>query len=90
MGDSQRSNAAAMGVVPGWPDYMLYGPLRMAGEDLDRPGLALEMKRRKGGKTSLEQLAILEKLRDRGWVAEIAFGADDAIAWIELCFGRRR
>lgn len=78
----------ALGVKPGVPDVII----------LDRPprrpdvrGVAIELKRRKGGRLSTYQRWWLDRLRELGWIAERCDGADDAIRLLEsLGYGKRR
>lgn len=48
-------------------------------------GVALEMKRRKGGIVSDEQRVWLEDLNRNGWLVGVMKGADEAIELLELC-----
>lgn len=71
----------AAGVKPGIPDILIF----------DRPskfeyyvGVAIELKRCRGGKVSAEQQRWCDALRMRGWRALIAHGANDAIRELEL------
>jgi len=82
--EGKRSKAAggrlkAMGMKAGFPDFLI----------LDAPpynhtckGVAIELKRQKGGKVSDEQRQWLDDLRHRGWMAEVMEGANDAITWL--------
>lgn len=64
----------AEGVKRGVPDYMF--PLRRGGY----AGLAIELKRVKGGQTSAEQRAWITWLRGQGWRAEVCKGWEEAWA----------
>jgi hypothetical protein len=64
------------GVKPGIPDLFL--PCARGGWH----GLYIEMKRRKGGRLSDEQAAMLEALREQGYCAWVCKGANDAIELI--------
>lgn len=80
-----RSKAAAgklkaAGVRPGVPDYLL--PVAVRGVDFWR-GLAIELKRTKGGAASSEQSDWLAHLDDEGWRVAICKG--HAHAWREIC-----
>ena len=46
-------------------------------------GLRIEMKRRKGGVVSIEQLAWHNLLRKQGYAVRVCKGADDAIQALE-------
>jgi len=43
-------------------------------------GVAIELKRRKGGVVSDAQRTFLERCADNGWLAQVCHGAEDAIA----------
>lgn len=53
-------------------------------------GTAIELKRRNGRPSDVSdvQRAWLEALAKRGWKTHVAFGADDAIAYVEGLYGR--
>ena len=61
-----------MGVWAGWPDVFVPLPTPIY------HGFFCEMKRRKGGKVSPAQVECLQYLRDKGYYAEVANGADEA------------
>lgn len=76
-GHRARRTAAAMraeGVRRGVPDYLF--PLARGGH----PGLAIELKRAKGGRTSPEQREWLAHLEAQGWRAVVAHGWEQAWA----------
>jgi hypothetical protein len=74
-----------LGVKPGVPDLLIFDP---PPRFPDYVGVALELKREKGGRLSDEQAEWLEKLRLRGWMAEHHAGSNAAIDWLEsLGFG---
>lgn len=76
-----------MGVKRGVPDYLIFDAPRGS----SAPGVAIELKRRKGGKTTDEQKQWLADLRDRGWLVKVCRGADDAIAYLRsLGYGRAK
>jgi hypothetical protein len=62
------------GVRPGFPDFVVVLPGRV---------IAIELKRRKGGKVSDYQKLWIEALRDAGMPAFVCEGADQAITVIE-------
>lgn len=64
----------AEGVKPGVPDYLL--PVARG----EHPGLAIELKRAKGGRTSPEQREWLAHLEAQGWRAVVAHGWEQAWA----------
>lgn len=83
-----RSKAAAgklwaEGVRPGVPDYIL--PVRVGqmeyGDKFN--GLAIELKRKKGGAASDDQADWLEWLDDNGWRAVVCKGHERA--WAVIC-----
>jgi hypothetical protein len=63
----------AEGVKKGVPDILFPCPVGAY------PGLAIEMKRRKGGKVSTEQKEYMNWLREKGWWVQVCRGADEAI-----------
>ena len=62
----------AMGMRPGFPDFFIYEARN------GYHGLAIELKRIKGGTVSATQKQCLQELRDRGYRAEVAKGFDEA------------
>lgn len=68
------------GYVKGFPDLFIYEP---RGEF---HGLAIEMKKEKGGTVSPEQKEWQEQLRDRNYLSYICKGAEDAIKKIDEYF----
>ncbi len=51
-------------------------------------GVAIELKRQKGGRVTPEQTAWLEHLKARGWAVAVCRGAMEAIRFLqELGFG---
>ena len=75
-GRMQWVQLARSGVAPGVPDILVFEAV--AGYR----GVALEMKTAKG-KVSIEQARWIAALRERGWYAFVAYGADEAIAKLE-------
>jgi hypothetical protein len=69
----QRITNAQMGVLPGIPDVIMY---------LGKQLYCLELKALKG-KLSAEQQSIGHMFRTQGAITGVAFGLDDAIAWLE-------
>ena len=69
----EAHNLRMQGVKAGIPDIFL--PVARGGWH----GLYIEMKRRKGGRLSDEQAAMLEALREQGYCAWVCKGANDAI-----------
>lgn len=72
-----RVKQARLGVKKGFPDIIIF--------DAPEPykGIAIELKRVKGGRVSKEQKEWLEKLENRGWLVKVCHGADEAITWLE-------
>lgn len=73
-----------MGVVPGVSDLFL--PVARHGYH----GLWIEMKRQQGGRLSPKQKDWLEGMREEGYKAVRADGAEEAIAILEEYLGIRR
>jgi hypothetical protein len=49
-------------------------------------GVAVELKRQKGGQLQDSQEEWLQKLEHRGWLTKVCEGADEAIDWLEKIF----
>jgi len=84
----EASNLKRQGVRAGIPDVLVFShaPLRP-----DARGVAIELKRERGGRTSAEQRAWLDRMTGLGWVTYIAHGSRDAIRFLEsVGFGRPR
>ena len=64
------------GVKPGVPDVLIF----------DSPGIAIELKRKKGGRLRKSQKEWLRKLAARNWITNVCHGADEAIDWLEELF----
>lgn len=64
-----------LGVRRGVPDLQMPAPNYKTGAH----GLFIEMKA-EGGRLSPEQKAMLERLKRRGYCAEVCYGADEAIS----------
>lgn len=69
------------GYVKGFPDLFIYEP------NQDYKGLAIEMKKEKGGVASPEQKWWQEQLRNRGYASYICRGNEEAIKVIDEYFG---
>jgi hypothetical protein len=65
-----------LGLKKGVPDILIFDPPRK-GEGF--VGVAIELKRKKGGRVSPEQEGWLEALKEVGWYATVCNGADEAI-----------
>jgi len=68
------------GYVKGFPDLFIYEP------NADYHGLAIEMKKEKGGVASPEQKSWQEQLRNRGYASYICKGSEEAIKIIDEYF----
>ena len=68
------------GYVKGFPDLFIYEP------NADYHGLAIEMKKEKGGVASPEQKEWQEQLRNRGYASYICKGSEEAIKTIDEYF----
>lgn len=85
-----RSKAAGarmkrLGTSPGVPDLLVFSS---PPNEPDRVGVAIEMKRRKGGTVSLSQERWMRGLEEMGWVVFVAKGAEEAIMRLrELGYG---
>lgn len=62
----------AQGVTPGVPDLFFAVPRGR------KAGLFIEMKTKTGGKVRTDQVEMIAVLRDAGYEAEVAHGADEA------------
>ena len=71
----------AEGTQRGFPDLFLYVPRRVY------HGLAIELKRRVGGRVSPAQAEWLNRLREQGYKAIVCYGWDDARRVIEGYLG---
>lgn len=78
-----RRNCHRMGYSKGVPDILIFDRPAMVQNGLVFVGAAIEMKRRKGGIVSPEQAQWLENLKELGWSCKVAYGADDAIQFLE-------
>lgn len=68
---SELGTALKLGMVPGWPDHMVFFEDRV---------LFQEMKKIKGWKVQQNQLDCMQKLRAQGHVSEISCGSDHSLA----------
>jgi hypothetical protein len=76
----------ALGVKPGVPDIII---TRRAPRAPEARGVAVELKREKGGRTSAEQKAWIAELEADGWIAFVADGWTEARERLmALGFGR--
>ena len=64
------------GVSRGFPDYLIFA---------NGKRYAIELKRKKGGRATPEQLVWLDVLDKYGFNVKVCNGAEEAIAFIEEC-----
>ena len=82
-----RAKQKRLGVKPGVPDILIFDRPPLYPENV---GVAIELKRQKGGRVTPEQIAWLEDLKARGWAVAVCRGAMEAIRFLqELGFGGR-
>ena len=82
-----RAKQKRLGVKPGVPDILIFDRPPLSPENV---GVAIELKRQKGGRVTPEQIAWLEDLKARGWAVAVCRGAMEAIRFLqELGFGGR-
>lgn len=73
-----------LGTSKGFPDLLVFIPVYGATGDVDAYQMcAIEMKRKVGGRVSLEQKEWLEVLQASGVMCAVCKGADEAIEFIE-------
>jgi hypothetical protein len=74
------------GVKPGVPDVLIFeDPISRNLNLQSTRNIAIELKRENGSMSDLRdsQKEWLFDLEERGWLIKVAFGADDAINWLE-------
>lgn len=76
------------GVKPGVPDVLIFENPTDISRNLNLQSsrnIAIELKRENGSMSDLSdvQKEWLLDLEKRGWLIKVAFGADDAIEWLE-------
>ena len=79
-----------LGVKKGFPDNLIFNQVCICENELwtiPVIGMAIELKRQKGGTASKEQIDWLDKLTKYRWIAIVAYGAQDAIKQIEKVYG---
>lgn len=67
-----------IGLSRGAPDYLIFETFGTSYR-----GIAIEMKRRRGGRVTPYQREWLEALESRGWLVKVCRGADEAIRFVE-------
>lgn len=83
---------AKLGLKAGVPDVLIFSPPRggwretFLGGSTGHPvkGVAIELKRKRFSKQSVEQAAWLAALDSAGWAVQLCHGADDAIEFLRL------
>jgi hypothetical protein len=80
MSPAQRMKMGRTGVSPGVPDILIFE------NDRGYKGIAIELKRARGGKATSEQERWLQALSDRGWIAFVANGAEEAIVKLQQVY----
>jgi len=70
----QKTRNKKMGVTRGFPDYIILTKSK---------GIAIEMKRSKGGHLSVEQAQWIEGLKAVGMIGAVCWGFDEAREFIE-------
>ena len=74
----------AEGLKAGCPDILVFDRCpKPPGGESQGVGLAIELKRTKGGKVSEAQKVWLEELEKRGWVCRVCRGFDEAHATLK-------
>ena len=69
------------GVKPGVPDVLIFDS-----PDDRHNGVAIELKRQKGGQVRDSQVQWITELGKRNWYVKVCNGADEAINWLENWF----
>lgn len=91
LGRATAGRARAKGLKAGVPDILIFDRPKTCPHSLahhgccvESRGIAVELKRKGGYPSDVtpEQQAWLGALTVRGWITHVAFGADDAIAWL--------
>jgi len=76
---STGARLKAMGMLPGVSDFIIFDapPLHPCAK-----GVALELKRTKGGTVSDAQQEFLDRLNRKGWLTHIAHGANESLDYL--------
>ena len=80
----EAAKLKGLGTKPGVPDLLVFD----APPGGDWVGVAIELKRVKGGRLSDEQREWLDALSERGWLTRMCKGADEAIKFLREVYGR--
>lgn len=76
-----RAKQKKMGLKAGVPDVLIFDC-----PDERHNGVAIELKRQKGGQIRDSQVQWITELGKRKWYAKVAHGADEAIDFLEELF----
>jgi len=74
------------GVKPGVPDVLIFDAPNQDIRNSNLKGIAIELKRKKGGQLQDNQKEWLGKLFKINWLTKVFQGADEAIDWLEKIF----
>ena len=74
----------ASGMKKGTPDILIFDPP----PDSDWVGVAIELKRQRGGKISKEQQEWLDALSERGWLTRCCKGSGETIEFLREIYKR--
>lgn len=81
---------AGIGVKKGVPDFLIFRrPVPKNLTDEIPAGVAVEMKRKEGGKVSAEQAKWIADLTAEGWICKVCEGADEALNFLREVYGKR-
>jgi hypothetical protein len=78
----------ARGLKKGVPDALIFTRPKIWIGETQPIGMAMELKRAKGGNVSEDQQLWLHGLSNIGWYSYVAHGSDDAIREIERVYGK--
>ena len=87
-----RKKQAKKGLKAGVPDVLIFdnpGDIKMGSKLISGViinGIAIELKRKKGGSLQESQKKWLKKLDERDWITNVCYGADEAIKFLENIF----
>lgn len=82
-GPIEKYRLKLLGLEKGVPDLLIFTPSPM---NPQYRGIAIEMKADRGGKVSPVQAEYIRRLKEIGWLAEVCYGAEDAIEMIEYFY----
>ena len=75
-----RSHMKGIGYLKGVPDLLIFEPAVKHGYH----GLVIEMKRKDKGYASKDQVEVLERFTQRGWLAKVCYGHEEAIETVKF------